>query len=106
MYLSKVVTSLIHWMLLIFSLMVSLNYLESFSINCNFASSNLIYVQLLHINTNSIFIIDYAGKDFHELHSLRIKTRNTHGTGCSLASCIAAELAKGFSMLPAVKVST
>nr|XP_023897173.1 thiamine biosynthetic bifunctional enzyme TH1, chloroplastic [Quercus suber] len=49
--------------------------------------------------------IFFDGKDFHELRSLRIKTRNTHGTGCSLASCIAAELAKGSSMLPAVKVA-
>ncbi|KAG0450154.1 hypothetical protein HPP92_026903 [Vanilla planifolia] len=30
-------------------------------------------------------------------------TRNTHGTGCTLASYIAAELAKGFSMLQAVQ---
>uniref|UniRef100_A0A2N9ITQ5 Uncharacterized protein n=1 Tax=Fagus sylvatica TaxID=28930 RepID=A0A2N9ITQ5_FAGSY len=49
--------------------------------------------------------IFFDGKDFHELRSSRIKTRNTHGTGCSLASCIAAELAKGSSMLPAVKVA-
>ncbi|KAJ7002671.1 thiamine biosynthetic bifunctional enzyme TH1 [Populus alba x Populus x berolinensis] len=34
---------------------------------------------------------------------LAIKTRNTHGTGCTLASCIAAELAKGSSMLTAVR---
>ncbi|KAF5448641.1 hypothetical protein F2P56_029151 [Juglans regia] len=49
--------------------------------------------------------IFFDGQDFYELRSSRIKTRNTHGTGCSLASCIAAELAKGSSMLPAVKVA-
>ncbi|KAF2319860.1 hypothetical protein GH714_019753 [Hevea brasiliensis] len=38
--------------------------------------------------------IFFDGKDYHELRSPRIKTRNTHGTGCTLASCIAAELAK------------
>ena len=32
------------------------------------------------------------------------KTRNTHGTGCTLASVVAAELAKGRSMLAAVQV--
>lgn len=49
--------------------------------------------------------IFFDGKDFYELRSSRIKTRNTHGTGCTLASCIAAELAKGSSMISAVKVA-
>ncbi|TQE06260.1 hypothetical protein C1H46_008109 [Malus baccata] len=43
------------------------------------------------------------GEHLYELCSSCIKTRNTHGTGCTLASCIAAELAKGSSMLEAVK---
>ncbi|OVA10928.1 Thiamine phosphate synthase [Macleaya cordata] len=47
----------------------------------------------------------FDGENFHELRAARIKTRNTHGTGCTLASCIAAELAKGSSMLPAVQVA-
>uniref|UniRef100_A0A1J3CYI1 Thiamine biosynthetic bifunctional enzyme TH1, chloroplastic n=1 Tax=Noccaea caerulescens TaxID=107243 RepID=A0A1J3CYI1_NOCCA len=47
----------------------------------------------------------FDGKEFHELRSPRVTTRNTHGTGCTLASCIAAELAKGSSMLSAVKVA-
>lgn len=49
--------------------------------------------------------IFYDGKDFYELRSSRVKTSNTHGTGCTLASCIAAELAKGSPVLPAVKVA-
>ncbi|XP_050124766.1 thiamine biosynthetic bifunctional enzyme TH1, chloroplastic isoform X1 [Malus sylvestris] len=47
----------------------------------------------------------FDGEHLYELRSSRIKTRNTHGTGCTLASCIAAELAKGSSMLKAVKAS-
>ncbi|KAI4296225.1 hypothetical protein L6164_036200 [Bauhinia variegata] len=47
----------------------------------------------------------FDGKSFYEMHSSRVNTRNTHGTGCTLASCIAAELAKGSSMLQAVKVA-
>ncbi|CAM0954811.1 unnamed protein product [Alopecurus aequalis] len=47
----------------------------------------------------------YDGKEFIELHGHRIKTRNTHGTGCTLASSIAAELAKGSTMLHAVQVA-
>ncbi|XP_019426093.1 PREDICTED: thiamine biosynthetic bifunctional enzyme TH1, chloroplastic isoform X1 [Lupinus angustifolius] len=47
----------------------------------------------------------FDGEEFYELCSLRVNTRNTHGTGCTLASSIAAELAKGSSMLSAVKVA-
>uniref|UniRef100_A0A7N0UHX1 thiamine phosphate synthase n=1 Tax=Kalanchoe fedtschenkoi TaxID=63787 RepID=A0A7N0UHX1_KALFE len=47
----------------------------------------------------------FDGNEFFEFHSERIHTQNTHGTGCTMASCIAAELAKGSSMLPAVKVA-
>ncbi|CAN6720112.1 unnamed protein product [Malus baccata var. baccata] len=36
----------------------------------------------------------FDGEHLYELRSSCIKTRNTHGTGCTLASCIAAELAK------------
>ncbi|KAF8394388.1 hypothetical protein HHK36_020596 [Tetracentron sinense] len=49
--------------------------------------------------------IFFDGENFHELRGSRVKTRNTHGTGCTLASCIAAELAKGSPMLLAVQVA-
>lgn len=47
----------------------------------------------------------FDGVQCHELCAPRLRTRNTHGTGCTLASCIAAELAKGYSMLPAVQAA-
>ncbi|KAL1809547.1 hypothetical protein ACET3Z_026537 [Daucus carota] len=49
--------------------------------------------------------IFFDGVEFCELRSLRIQTQNSHGTGCTLASCIAAELAKGSQMLHAVRVA-
>ncbi|XP_045817881.1 thiamine biosynthetic bifunctional enzyme TH1, chloroplastic-like [Trifolium pratense] len=56
-------------------------------------------------NSPDAIDIFYDGKEFYQLSSPRVNTRNTHGTGCTLASCIAAELAKGSSMLLAVKIA-
>ena len=41
----------------------------------------------------------YDGRDFHLFKGERIETENTHGTGCTLSSAIAAELAKGHTVL-------
>lgn len=45
----------------------------------------------------------YDGTNFHWISGTRIETKNTHGTGCTLSSAIAANLARGFDMLEAVK---
>jgi hydroxymethylpyrimidine/phosphomethylpyrimidine kinase len=37
----------------------------------------------------------YDGKKFREFSAPRLRTRNTHGTGCTFAAVIAANLAKG-----------
>lgn len=47
----------------------------------------------------------FDGKEFYEFRSPRIKTSNTHGTGCTLASSIAAELARGSSVHSAIKIA-
>ena len=47
----------------------------------------------------------FDGKDFTYFKQERINTKNTHGTGCTLSSAIAANLAKGFSIDEAVKVA-
>ena len=44
----------------------------------------------------------YDGADFQEFSAPRIATKNTHGTGCTFASAVAAGLAKGLSTLEAV----
>ncbi|XP_073225111.1 thiamine biosynthetic bifunctional enzyme TH1, chloroplastic isoform X2 [Cicer arietinum] len=56
-------------------------------------------------NSSDAIDIFFDGENFYELRSRRVNTRNTHGTGCTMASCIAAELAKGSSMLSAVKIA-
>lgn len=47
----------------------------------------------------------YDGKKFVEFHAPRINTKNTHGTGCTFASAIAAELAKDISIERAVHIA-
>ncbi|HLI26348.1 MAG TPA: bifunctional hydroxymethylpyrimidine kinase/phosphomethylpyrimidine kinase [Chloroflexota bacterium] len=44
----------------------------------------------------------YDGERFHDYEAPRIETRHTHGTGCTFASAIAAELAKGATVPEAV----
>ncbi|WP_308639762.1 bifunctional hydroxymethylpyrimidine kinase/phosphomethylpyrimidine kinase [Paenibacillus silvisoli] len=47
----------------------------------------------------------YDGRDFFEFRSPRKETRHTHGTGCTFAAAITAELAKGRTVLEAVPVA-
>jgi hydroxymethylpyrimidine/phosphomethylpyrimidine kinase len=51
------------------------------------------------------YAIDYLsdGKKIYEIKSKRINTKNTHGSGCTYASCIAGYLAKGFDVLSSVR---
>jgi hydroxymethylpyrimidine/phosphomethylpyrimidine kinase len=45
----------------------------------------------------------YDGKNFREFSAPRYRTRNTHGTGCTFAAAIAANLAKGAKPEDAVR---
>ncbi len=45
----------------------------------------------------------YDGEAFFLLHTKRLETINTHGTGCTLSSAIAANVAKGMPMLEALE---
>jgi hydroxymethylpyrimidine/phosphomethylpyrimidine kinase len=47
----------------------------------------------------------FDGREFLEFHTPRIDTRNTHGTGCTFASAIAAHLAKGWSLAAATEAA-
>lgn len=58
-----------------------------------------------HLQGSDAVDVLYDGMSFHELHGPRIETRNTHGTGCTLASSIAAEMAKGAPIPRAVQAA-
>jgi hydroxymethylpyrimidine/phosphomethylpyrimidine kinase len=47
----------------------------------------------------------FDGKTFHALVAPRIRTKNTHGTGCTLSAAIAAYLAKGEPIESAVRAA-
>ncbi|MGB2691446.1 MAG: bifunctional hydroxymethylpyrimidine kinase/phosphomethylpyrimidine kinase [Thermodesulfobacteriota bacterium] len=53
-------------------------------------------------STDAVDIL-YDGTDFFEFKTPRVDTKNTHGTGCTYSAAICAGLAKGFSILEAVK---
>jgi len=55
-----------------------------------------------HMGTSEANDLLFDGSNFHTFTSKRISTKNTHGTGCTLASAIAANLAKGNSVFEAV----
>ncbi|MGN8231853.1 bifunctional hydroxymethylpyrimidine kinase/phosphomethylpyrimidine kinase [Priestia flexa] len=48
----------------------------------------------------------YDGQFFHEIVHKRVDTKHTHGTGCTFAACIAAELAKGTTLLESVQLAS
>ena len=54
-----------------------------------------------HLSGDEIDIL-YDGTEFIYFKSLRIATKNTHGTGCTLSAAITANLARGYSVRDAV----
>jgi hydroxymethylpyrimidine/phosphomethylpyrimidine kinase len=54
-----------------------------------------------HAPGDEIVDLIFDGTRCHELRTARVATRNTHGTGCTFASAVAAYLALGRSMLDA-----
>ncbi|MBS4534905.1 bifunctional hydroxymethylpyrimidine kinase/phosphomethylpyrimidine kinase [Clostridium sp. D2Q-14] len=51
-----------------------------------------------HREGDTAIDILYNGKDFIDFKSERINTKNTHGTGCTLSSAIASNLARNFNI--------
>ena len=54
-----------------------------------------------HLEGDPVDVL-YDGREFREFTGPRIDTLNTHGTGCTFASAIAASLAKGMELAEAV----
>ncbi|MDQ0340339.1 hydroxymethylpyrimidine/phosphomethylpyrimidine kinase [Caldalkalibacillus uzonensis] len=58
-----------------------------------------------HLQNEEATDVLYDGESFTYLPAKRVATKHTHGTGCTFAAAIAAELAKGQSVPEAAKVA-
>lgn len=61
-----------------------------------------VYLKGGHGAGDRLLDVFYDGQEMHEVCYPRIATSNTHGTGCSLAAAITAQLALGASLQQAV----
>ncbi len=61
-----------------------------------------VFVKGGHMGGDALDIL-FDGRDFHELVSERIETKDTHGTGCTISAAIATGLAQEMTVLDAVK---
>ncbi|MFH0765781.1 MAG: bifunctional hydroxymethylpyrimidine kinase/phosphomethylpyrimidine kinase [Calditrichota bacterium] len=64
---------------------------------------NWIVIKGGHLSGDKATDVAYNGKEYYLLDSPRINTPNTHGTGCTFSSAIAAGLAKGVDPLSAIR---
>lgn len=55
-----------------------------------------------HMSGNALDLL-FDGKNFSTFECSRIPTKNTHGTGCTLSSAIAANLALGYSVVESIE---
>jgi len=49
--------------------------------------------------------IYFDGQNYREYNAIRVRSKNTHGTGCTFASAIAAGLARGSSITDAIAMA-
>lgn len=55
-----------------------------------------------HLEDEAVDIL-YDGKEYYSFNTERIHTKNTHGTGCTLSSSIASNMALGYPINTSVK---
>ena len=67
--------------------------------------SNKVVVKGGHLEEDRATDILYDGQEFKALESRRVETKNTHGTGCTFSSAIAANIALGKEFFEAVTLA-
>ena len=72
---------------------------EQYGVSVLLKAGHLVNDELIDIFYN------HETEEVVELSARRIDTRNTHGTGCTLSSALAAQLAKGLSLTEAARAA-
>lgn len=71
----------------------------------NKLGANDVLIKGGHLPGREITDLLFYNGEFFTFKTKRIETKNTHGTGCTLSSAIAASLAKGNSLKEAVEIA-
>ena len=66
------------------------------------AGAKAVLIKGGHASGSEVVDVLVKGGDVERFSAPRIQTNNTHGTGCTLSAAIAAGLAKGQGMVPAI----
>lgn len=82
----------------------SVKDMESVSIKIHEMGCKNVLLKGGHLKDDAIDIL-FDGKNINSFTSKRINVKNTHGTGCTLSSAIASNLALGHSVYDAVKLA-
>ncbi|QOR67371.1 bifunctional hydroxymethylpyrimidine kinase/phosphomethylpyrimidine kinase [Cytobacillus suaedae] len=78
---------------------------ETAAIRLNELGAKHVVIKGGHDNSEVVTDLLYDGKQFYEFTSKRLYTQHTHGTGCTFAAVITAELAKGHTVHEAITVA-
>lgn len=81
----------------------NINDMKEAAIRLNKLGSKAVLVKGGHLKDDATDLL-YDGVEFTYFRQEKINTKNTHGTGCTLSSAIAANLAKGMTMKEAVSL--
>ena len=67
--------------------------------------TNSLVIKGGHLNEDDLIDIVFHKNNFYEFKSKRIETLHTHGTGCTLSSALAANLAKSISFVKSMEIA-
>ncbi len=80
----------------------NLNQMEEAAARIHELGARNVVVKGGHLAGDAVDVL-YDGEHFRHLRGRRIDTKNTHGTGCTFSSAIAAYLAIGYPVVEAVR---